>query len=174
MRLHATALAVAAGLVAASPAMAIDQAGNWEVQLIGAGSSDNDFDSGGFTATAQVGHFFTDQLQLAVRQSIGYVDTGADSDFSAATRLGGYYHFNYDTDQRWVPFIGVDIGYIYGDGVTDSFVAGPSGGLRYFVNDTTFISATISYEFLFDDADEADDQFSDGQFVYGLGIGFQW
>lgn len=173
MRLHATALAAAAGLMVAAPAMAIDQAGNWELQLIGAGSSDNDFESGGVTVTGQVGYFFTDQLELAIRQSFTYDDVGGDSNWTGATRLGGYYHFNYDTDQRWVPFLGVDVGYLYGD-LNDSFVAGPSGGLRYFVNDTTFISATISYEFLFDDADEADDSFSDGQFVYGLGIGFQW
>ncbi len=173
MRLKATAL-LAGTLLAASPVLAIDQAEKWELQLLGAGTSDNEFEQGGFTLTGQLGYYFTDQWQVAVRQSGNYTDSGESSSWSAATRAGAFYHFNYADDQVWVPYLGVNLGYIYGDAVSDTFVAGPELGIRYFVNSTTFISGSIAYEFLFDDADEADDTIDDGQFVYGVAIGFQW
>ncbi len=172
MKSKALAL-IGTALLATSPALAIDQAEKWELQLLGAGSNDVNFEGGGFTATAQIGYYFTDQWQVLVRQSASYTDTGADSVWSGSTRLGGAYHFNYSDDQRFVPYLGVNLGYIYGD-VNDTFIAGPELGLRFFVNDTTFITGSVSYEFLFDSTDDADSSFSDGQFVYGLGIGFQW
>lgn len=56
----------------------------------------------------------------------------------------------------------------------ESFIAGPEAGIKYFVNDTTFINLGVEYEFVFEDADKADDAFDDGRFVYLLGIGFRF
>lgn len=145
----------------------------WELLLGGSGASENDFDGGGFNVNAQVGYYFTDQLQLNLRQGFGYSDYG-DSSWQAATRVGFDYHFDYNQDQRFIPYIGVVGGYLYGDGVSDTFVAGPEAGLKAYVNETTFIYGSVAYEFLFDDAGDADSSFDDGQFVYGLGIGFRW
>ncbi len=177
MRLKATALvaaAAAATFFATSPAHAIDQSEKWELQLLGAGSNDNDFEAGGFTLTGQLGYYFNDQWQLAVRQAATYTDTGDDNTWNASTRVGGYYHFNYSPEQRWVPYAGVTLGYIYGDAVHDTFIAGPEVGVRFFVNDTTFIGVSVAYDFLFDKPGDADSAFDDGIFVYGVGIGFQW
>ncbi len=68
-------------------------------------------------------------------------------------------------------FVGVSIGYLYGDNVNDTFIAGPEVGLRYFINDTTFVNMLVEYEFLFEDADEVDEQFDDGRYVYTVGLG---
>ena len=57
---------------------------------------------------------------------------------------------------RWWPFVGGSLGYIYGDAVSDTWVAGPEAGVRYFVNETTFILGLVEYEFFFDNADEAE------------------
>jgi hypothetical protein len=77
--------------------------------------------------------------------------------------------------ERYVPYLGATIGYLYGDdSVDEQFIAGPEAGLKSFVNDTTFILAAVEYQFLFDDADDADEAFDDGRFVYTLGIGFKW
>jgi hypothetical protein len=46
--------------------------------------------------------------------------------------------------------------------------------VKFFVNDTTFITAGIEYQVLFEDASDADDNFDDGRFVYLLGIGFKF
>jgi outer membrane protein W len=172
MRTSALAL-IGASLLAAAPAMAIDQAEKWELQLLGAGSNDVDFTAGGFSLNAQLAYYFNDQVAVTARQTASYTDTGSDDVWSAGTRLGAQYHFNYEPEQEWVPYVGVNAGYLYGD-IADTWIAGPEAGIRYFVNDTTFIGLSVAYEFLFDDADDADSSFDDGQFIYGLGIGFQW
>ena len=53
-------------------------------------------------------------------------------------------------------------------------MAGPEGGVKYFVNNTTFIFGSVQYQFFFEDDDDAEDSFDDGQWVYALGIGFRW
>jgi len=145
--------------------------GDWEMTLTGTGDSDNDFEDNDFNGAVSLGYFFTDGLEAGVRQGLGFNDTAAGSDWDGSTRVFLDYHFDMD---RWQPFIGVQFGGIYGDDVHDTFIAGPEGGVKYFVNSTTFIFASIEYQFLFDDSDEADEAIDDGRFVYGLGIGFKW
>ena len=147
----------------------------WELLLSGSGGSDKDFESNSFNANAQVGYYFTEQWQLNVRQTLGFSDTeGGGSSWVGATRLGVDYHFDFGQDQRWVPFVGAELGYLYGDDVDDTFAAGPEAGLKVYVNDTTFIYGSVLYEFLFDSGDDVDSQLDDGQFVYALGVGFRW
>jgi hypothetical protein len=168
-------LAVAGVVAAATPAFAIDQEGKWEVTLLGSGTSDKDFDNGGFAFTGTVGYYFNDQFQVALRQGVTYSDVSGDDDvLQGATRVGAFYHFNYDETQMLVPYVGLNIGYLYGDNIEETFAAGPEVGLKYFVNDTTFITGSVGYEFLFEDGDDADDAIEDGQLFYGLGIGFQF
>ncbi len=146
------------------------QEGDWELTLTGSGLSDNDFDATTLAANASLGYFFSDQIEVGVRQGIGFSENG-DSTFTGATSVFGDFHFDLD---RWQPFIGANIGYIYGDNVEETFVAGPEGGIKYFVNNTTFIFGSVQYQFFFEDDDDAEDNFDDGQWVYGLGIGFRW
>lgn len=145
----------------------------WELTLSGSGANDNDFDSTLFNVNAQLGYYFTDQLQANLRQSIQFSDFGPGSQLSGGTALGFDYHFDFGQDQRIVPFVGAAIGYNYGD-VNDTFFAGPEAGIKGYVNDTTFIYVNVAYQFFFEDSDDADDAFDDGSFVYGLGIGFRF
>ena len=145
--------------------------GDWEMTLTGSGSSDNDFDATVLSVDVAVGYFFTDALEAGVRQGLAIADTGDDSNWAGSTRVFLDYHFDLD---RWQPYVGAQFGYIYGDDVHDTFVAGPEAGVKYFVNATTFVFASVEYQFLFDDGDDADDAIDDGRFVYGLGIGFKW
>ncbi len=66
----------------------------------------------------------------------------------------------------------MSLGYLYGDGVNETFYGGPEAGLRYYVKSDAFIFGRASYQFLFESGDEIDDQFDDGRFVYTLGVGF--
>jgi hypothetical protein len=146
------------------------QQGDWELTLQGNGLSDNDFDATALTVGGSLGYFFTDQIEVGLRQSISWIESD-DDNFQGSTTLFGDFHFDLD---RWQPFIGANIGYVYGDNVNETFVAGPEGGVKYFVNNTTFIFASVQYQFFFEDDDDADDAIDDGQWVYGLGIGFRW
>ncbi len=164
-------VALLALVLAPCTAMAEFQMGDKEFTLSGNGSSDKDFDSSNFSVEAGLGYFFSKNLEGVVRQGVSFVDTPGDNLWNGSTRLGLDYHFDL---QRFQPYLGAGIGYLYGDSVEETFIAGPEAGLKTFVNTTTFIIASIEYQFLFDDADQVDDQFDEGRFVYGLGLGFRF
>jgi hypothetical protein len=165
-------LFLAAGILAMpATVFAGFNAGDMEFTLAGSGTSDNDFDTTTASAEASLGVFLTPTIEGVLRQGIGFADTPGDSDWNGSTRVGVDFHFPFD---RYVPYLGASIGYLYGDSVDEQFIAGPEAGLKSFVNETTFILAAVEYDFLFDDADEADEAFDDGRFVYTLGVGFKW
>jgi hypothetical protein len=133
-----------------------------EFSIAGSGASDESFDNTGFSTSFSLGQFFTDSLEGSIRQDFTYVDVSGEDDFSGSTRLGVDYHFG---TGRLVPFVGGTFGFLYGDNVEDQFIAGPEGGLKFFLNSTTFAFAQLEYQILFDDDDD------DGRFVYGIGLG---
>lgn len=147
------------------------QAGNKELTLGGSGSSDESLDGTILSMEASLGSFLTDNFEVLIRQGISYADVPGDDDWNGSTRLGIDYHFNLDPVY---PLIGASIGYLYGDTVKEQFIAGPQAGLKYFANPTTFVFGVVEYEFLFKDADEAEENYDDGRFVYNFGIGFIW
>lgn len=138
--------------------------------LNGVGLSSEDFDSTTFSISGDLGYFFTDNISAAVRQTLGFSDTeGGDSQWTASTRVAADYNFDLG---RWWPFVGASLGYVYGDDINDSWVAGPEAGIRYFVNQTTFILAMVEWEFFFDSGNDVNED--DSAFIYVVGIGFRW
>lgn len=158
-----------AGVVALLPAvaMALPQEGDWELTLAGNGASDRDLDSNAFGAAAQVGYYMSDDLEVYVRQSLNWIDPeGSSSVFDGSTRVGVDYHFT--MGDQWRPFVGANIGYRYGDSTDDSWIASLEGGVKYYVNASTFIFGLVEYQFLLEES------LSDGAWAYGLGIGFNF
>ncbi len=155
-------------LPAAAPAQRFAQ-GDKEVLLSGSGASDQDFDSTIFAINGSLGYFFTDKIEGAVRQSVHYsqIEDGGSA-WNGSTLLAVDYHF--DMGRVW-PFIGANIGWIYGDGVTDTGLAGPEGGVKIFVTDAAFILGMVQFDWFFDSDDES---FDDGQWTYLIGVGFRW
>ena len=139
--------------------------GDWEMFVAGSGASDSGFDNTSLSVSLSLGYFFNDNLEAGVRQGIVFSDTDAGgSDFAATT--AGFVDFHFDLD-RWQPFVGAFIGYQYGDGVDDDGNYGPEGGVKYFVNSTTFISALVQYVLPFD---SDNDEF----WQYSLAVGWKW
>lgn len=161
-------------ILPAMPAKAQFQAGDWELTLGGTGSNGPDFDGTSFGFQGSIGYFMSKELEISLRQSVSYTDITGGSDGSAwgaSTRIAVDYHFDMG---RLQPYIGASLGYAYGDGTTESCFAGPEAGIKYFVNSTTFIQFSVEYQFFFDSGSDASEAFSDGQFLYGLNIGFRW
>jgi hypothetical protein len=50
----------------------------------------------------------------------------------------------------------------------DTWAGGPEAGVKYFINQTTFVSLLVQYQFSFRDA------FNEGMFIYGLGLGVRF
>lgn len=145
-------------------------AGNWELTLSGSGQNDRDFNSTSFGVDASLGYFFTDNIEVAVRQNVTYTDvgTGNGSAWNGATDLAADWHFDLG---RWQPFIGANIGYAYGDSTNDTWEAGPEAGVKYFITQSTFVQLLAEYEFFFKSGDAGSDSLSDGAFFYSLGLG---
>ena len=165
-------IAIAALLLV--PTLAKAQVENpWEMTLGGGAANSADFD--GFTGSinGSIGYYFTPELELSLRQNVQYSDL-VGSDWNGSTRIALDYHFRLGDRGQWQPFIGANVGYVYGDSISDTWEAAPEAGVKYYVNSSTFIFAQVEYQFFFDEAEGADDAFEDGQFLWSLGIGFRF
>lgn len=153
-------------------AMAAFEAGDKEFTLTGTGTSDDEFDNNFFTTQFAVGYFFNDMLEGIFRQDLSFlVRDEDDDDWEGSTAVGVDFNFNLN---GIVPFLGATVGYAYGDVIEETWFLGPEAGAKFFVNTTTFIQALVQYQWLFDNGDEVTDNFDDGRYVYGLGIGFKF
>jgi outer membrane protein W len=174
-------LLLATTVLALLPAMAFAQegrdyrggarAGNSEITQSGTGTNNNNWDSGSFGVSGSYGYFTTNALELGIRQSFSWAGAeNSDDNWSGATRVFGDYHFF--TSSRFRPFVGINIGYIYGDAVNNTGTIGPEIGFKYFVNDTTFVMLQTEYQWFFDSSDDVTDSFDDGAFQHTIGLGF--
>jgi outer membrane protein W len=146
--------------------------GQMELTIAGSGINDENFDGATLAFEAGLGYYLTEHWQAFLRQGFAYSDvSNGGSDWGAATRLGVNYTFNLE---RWKPFLGASIGWVYGDSIRDQFITGPEAGLKYFVNESTFIFGMMEYAFLFRGGAEAEDNWEDGRFVYSVGIGYRF
>lgn len=159
-------------LSAALSAQAAPEAGDKSFSLSGTGASDDSFDSNAFGVSGELGWYQSDHLLWGVRQSLnGSVGEDVSDAWNGATR--GFVNMHFGTgDAR--PYVGANIGGLYGDGVNETGTAGVEAGVRWFVRDKTFIGFGAEYAFLFSDGDEIDDNFDDGAFFYTLGVGFNF
>ena len=141
------------------------EAGNWDLQLSGTGSAvkGGSFNTGDFSIQGQLGYLVTKEAEIGVRQSFIWADGGSAS--SGRTDAFLDYHFDLD---RWQPYVGAAIGYTYGSNVTDSWIATPEVGVKYFVNSTTYIDGAAGYAW---NLDHGPDQ---GGYVFRLGVGFRF
>jgi hypothetical protein len=171
MKLKIPHLFIASILLAiASTSFAGPKAGDRSFSISGTGTGDKEFDNSNFGATGAVGWFYTPNVEYGVRQSFSWSDrSNGGNDFNGSTRGFIDYHFREDKALR--PFVGASLGYLYGDTTSNSFIAGPEVGLRYYIQPRAFINTSLEYQFLFDDGDDADNSFNDGVFIYGLGLG---
>jgi hypothetical protein len=166
-------LAVTAGLlIVPTPGAAQPEDEQWELTLTGSGSNNQDFDAGGFGASGSIGYFLTEGWEVLLRQSLIYANSEEESgEYVASTRVALDYHFDFD---RFQPFVGANLGVVYGNEAEETGLAAPELGAKFFVKEETFLFAMAEYQFFFEDASDADEGFDDGQFVYSIGIGFSW
>jgi hypothetical protein len=164
-------VALLAVIVAPLAARADFKQGDYELTLSGSAAHSPDLDGVTINVGGNLGYFITNEFEVGLRQSIGFTDIGTSGDVNGSTRVAVDYNFNLG---QWVPYVGANLGYVYGDAVNDTWEAAPEAGVRYFVNNTTFIFASVEYQFFFNTGDDTSDSFSDGQFLYGLGIGFKF
>ena len=140
--------------------------------LTGSGSSDNEFDNSNLGAGISFGHFYSDVVAGEIRQSVNFYDVpGNNNQWNGSTRVALDYYLG---SGKFSPFVGANTGYVYGDQVSDTWVAGPEAGFRSFLNETTYVYLMAEYQFFFNDSSEVNDAFNDGRFEYSVGLGLKF
>lgn len=182
MRIDTLTALTAVLLVAAFPAIASahdedevfgPEDGDFEFTLGANGNNDNQFDSGGFSLATSLGYFLTDHFEIGARHSMSFFDAeDVESTFLATTRAFADFHLDFD---RFQPFLGANIGIRYGDGdIDETGSIAPEGGIKFYALEKVFILAMMEYQWFFNEVSDIDDTADDGQFVYTLGLGFNF
>lgn len=148
--------------------MAEPKTGDQLVTLSGSGASNKDFNTNSINLSFDYGKFLSREAAVGLRQSVGISDTEDDNSWNGSTRLFYDYHFG---TTEWRPFVGANIGGVYGDGVKETGFAGPEAGVKYFLKEETYVQLQAEYQFFFSSGNDVKDNFDDGSFVYGLGMG---
>lgn len=150
------------------------QAGEYEFSLGGNGVSNQDFDNSAGGVGASLGYYLTDQLEVLLRQSITYSNPSPGGTvWNGSTRGALDLHFT----SPWAPvrpFVGVNLGGVYGDAVEDTWAAGLEAGAKFYVQPKTFIYVMGEYSWFFEEATEADNRFNDGQYLWSVGLGYNF
>lgn len=137
------------------------QKDDWTLSLNGGGANDKNFDDVAFNLSLSLSRFVTDSFEIGLTQNAAYQDG-----FNGLTAIFANYNFRLE-NPKFVPYIGANIGYSYGEDIEDIFRGGPQVGLKYFVNTTTYVYGQMSYLMDLED-------FDNGAFAYGIGIGFRF
>lgn len=140
-------------------------AGNWEATLSGAGQSDDDFNDADFGVIGSIGYYFSKNVLVTFKQGLTFSGQGSSDTFNARSVFQGAYQWDLG---RWQPYLGLNLGGIYGANINDDGVVGPEAGLKYYVNESTFMFGNIAYETLIDNC------CTNGNIPYALGIGFNF
>jgi hypothetical protein len=143
------------------------QAGNWDLQVGGNGIANHEVNAATFGLSGQLGYFLTKNLEVGLHQTFNYAEAPhTESALSGTTSIVADWNFDFG---NFVPFAGGNIGYSYGNHATstrDTWAAGPEGGLKYFLNSSTYLYGSVAYEFLFNT-----NHAGSSGFVYSVGLG---
>ena len=167
------AVAASAQTTVSTGDLTVRTAGEREFTLGGSGASNKEFDESFGGVNFSFGTYINPTQQWVLRQSINYANpSSGGQSWNGATRLAFDQHLT--AHGRLRPFVGVNVGGVYGDRVRDTFAAGLEGGAKLYVHPRTFIYAIVEYGWFFRHARNVDDTFSSGQFNWGLGVGFNF
>lgn len=144
-----------------------NHAGDWDFTLGGSGNSDRHFRGGGAGVNVSLGYYLNDNWEVGARQSISYSNAGGNS-WDGSTFAFLDYNFNLD---RFQPFVGINTGGIYGDQVKNTWAGGLEAGLKFYVRPKTYIYGMAQYEFTFRRLTTVNNNLSNGQLYYSVGLG---
>ena len=144
--------------------------GQLEFTLAGSGQADIDFERSAASFVIDANLYLTRDWSAGLRQSVGLVERDDDPETSLSTSLFTQYHFGRG---QLRPFVGVAVGYSYGEEVSETFFGGPEVGTRFYLQRRAFLFARVSYDVLLNN-DEGDEGGTDGRLLSSFGVGFSF
>jgi opacity protein-like surface antigen len=167
-----TAMVFASLVLGGAIAAAAPDAGSSEVQVSGGFFHTEDTDTGSLNADLSYGYYFTPGWQVGFRQGLNYNFIDDQRDFWIATTTP-FLNYNFRLTDIIVPYLGAFIGLVWNDRDATGTI-GPQGGVKFFVHDKAFLNLGYRYEFFFDRIRSIDNNASDGNHVFNIGIGLTW
>ena len=159
-------------ILSSTVAVAAPGAGSNEVQVSGGFFHSQGSDSGSLTTDLSYGYYLTPGWQLGFRQGLNYNFIDDRRDFWVATTTP-FLNYNFRLTDIIVPYLGGFLGLVWNDRDATGTI-GPQAGVKFFVHDTAFLNLGYRYEFFFDRIRAIDDNASDGNHVFNIGIGLTW
>jgi hypothetical protein len=145
------------------------EAGPFEITGAASGSNNREFSSGGFTVAGGIGYFVLPWLEIAARDGFTYSDvSGTGEEWQNTAR--GAIDFNIPLD-HFEPYVGGNIGYFSSRNQGSSPLAAPEAGLKFLFTKDVFVFGQVEYDFFWRDTGNT---FSNGQFVYTVGLGLRF
>jgi hypothetical protein len=129
-------------------------------------------DDGNLNADLSYGYYLTPGWQLGFRQALNYNFIDDERDIWIAT-TAPFLNYNFRVTDIIVPYIGAFLGLAWNDNDATGTI-GPQAGIKFFVHDTAFLNLGYRYEFFFDKFKQIDNNASDGNHVFNIGIGLTW
>lgn len=169
-------LCAATAAIASAQVTVVDTArrgGEREFTIGGSGASNKAFDNSFGGVNLSYGVYSNETQAWVLRQSINYSNPNRGStQWNGSTRVAFNQHLAARGPVR--PFIGINVGGVYGDAVRDTWAAGLEGGGKYYVAPRTFLYALVEYGWFFRNTRDVDDRFRAGQFNWSLGVGYNF
>lgn len=148
-------------------------AGEREFTLGGSGATNKDFDDSLGGINFSYGWYTSDTQQWVLRQSVNYSNpSDGGQSWNGSTKIAFDQHLASRGALR--PFVGVNLGRVYGDRVRDTFAGGLEAGAKFYVQPRTFVYALVEYGWFFRRGKEIDNTFSSGQYNWSMGVGFNF
>lgn len=150
-----------------------ERSGPYELALGGAGVSNDNVNAGSGQLAAAFGHYLGEHFEVLLRQNGSFNDAGpgVSETWTGASRVAVDLLLPIG---NIVPYVGVNLGYVYGSGIHDSLMGGPEAGVKFYVKQDVFVLLAGEYQFFFDRSDSLNDAFDDGQILYGLSLGVRF
>lgn len=115
--------------------------------------------------------FATSLIGLQRQPRLVLESIGSEPQLTGASRVS----FDRDLSEgAFRPFVSININRFYGEGVDDAWAAGIEGGAKYFVMPRTFLHATVEYGWMFNQLRGFNERFTDGQWTWSMGLGFNF
>jgi hypothetical protein len=149
-------------------------AGSQEITIGGNGSSNRNLNSSNGGGAVSYGYYNASSFETILRQTISYSNPKGPNGnvWNGETSIAG--DWLPVTSGALRPFVGANLGWVYGSDVRSSAAAGLETGLKYYVAPRTFLYAMADYGWLFRHDKAIAARFTTGLWNWGIGMGFNF
>ena len=173
-----------AGVLSAAQAYGQPVANDQEVQVAAGFFHAQGSDTGNVNGSVSWGYYLNDpawQVGARIGANYSFID-GARDQWAISTIPFLNYHFLDLGNGTVVPFLGAFVGATFND-IDATGTVGPQTGIKFFLNDQTFVGLSYRYEWFWsgldvgsfnDDLGRFVDNRADGNHVASVAIGYVW